>query len=350
MKNVFYFFRISEIGGIEQFFAYLAEKYADWDITIYYRYADPQQLNRLRQYVRVVQYFEGQQITCDNAYFCFNRDIINNVHAKKKYLILHGDYAAMVATHQMSKTGLPIENGIDGYFGVSQVVCDSWKKLTGLDCTLVYNPFIKKPKKKILKLVYCGRLTSEKGGDLVNNILRKLENNQIDYILYVYSNVHMFGTKNVVYMGTRLDAGQFLTKDNFDFILIPSKNEGYCYSLVQALANGLPAIITPCPVFKELGCDETNSIQIDFEGNNFEEVIPALYKDYNFKYEPKKDTWNKILVKGKSTYEPDHLVLVQILKQYYDLQLGRTVNKGEKLRMYQERANQIIQSGFGKLI
>ena len=55
MRNVFYFLHINRIGGIEQFFAYLAEKYKDWDITIYYKSGDPQQLNRLRHFVKVIQ-------------------------------------------------------------------------------------------------------------------------------------------------------------------------------------------------------------------------------------------------------------------------------------------------------
>ncbi len=350
MKNIFYFLYLNKIGGIEQFFAYLAEKYKDWDITIYYKIADPKQLSRLRKYVRVVQYAEGQQITCDTAFFCFNRDIIDNVHAQHKYLILHGDYKTMVEQGQLSRSAIPIDDKIDGYYGVSQTVCDSWKALTGIDCKLVYNPFIKKPKKKLLRLVYCGRLSSEKGGNVVNTIIKTLNSKSVDYLLYVYSDVRMFGDKNIVYMDTRIDAGQFLNKDNFDFIIVPSKNEGYCYSLVQALANGLPAIITPCPVFKELGCDETNSIEIKFDGSDFEEVIPLLYKKYNFKYMPKEDTWNEILVEGKSTYKPESTVLVRITNEYRDLQLGRTLHKGDEVEMPMERAYYISAKGFAKLI
>lgn len=350
MKNIFYFFYINEIGGIEQFFAYLAEKYKNWDITVYYRQADPKQLSRLRQFVRAVRYVPGQQITCDNAYFCFNRDIIDNVHAKKKYLVLHGDYKTMVEQGQLTKETIPLDDRVDGYFGVSQVVCDAWKELTGIDCTLVYNPFVKQPKKKILKLVYCGRLSSEKGGDLVNKFTQKLKEKNIDYLLYVYSNVRMFGDKNVIYLDTRLDAGQFLNQDNFDFIIISSKNEGYCYSLVQALTNGLPAIITPCPVFKELGCNETNSIQINFDGSNIDEIIPLLSNEYKFKYEPKQDTWNKVLARGKSTYKPSELVEIKILYDYLDVELQRTVHKGEVISVFKERADYIISKGFAKLI
>ena len=67
MKNIFYFRYINAIGGIETFFYYLAKKYQDWNITIYYLDGDPKQINRLKQYVRVRKY-EGEVIECDKAF------------------------------------------------------------------------------------------------------------------------------------------------------------------------------------------------------------------------------------------------------------------------------------------
>ena len=344
MKNVFYFHTISPIGGIEQFFAYLAEKYRDWDITIFYKFGDPAQVHRIQRYVRCVKY-TNQTIECDTVFFCFNREIMDKVHAKKKYLVLHGDYLTMVKQGQLSEQFLPRDDRVDGYYGVSQVVCDAWKELTGLDCKLVYNPFIQKPKKKLLKLVYCGRLSSEKGGDLVNKFLAKLNEHKVDYLLYVYSNKRMFGDEHIVYLDTRIDAGQFLTKDNFDFIIISSKNEGYCYSLIQALANGLPAIVTPCPVFKELGCNDKNSICIDFDGENIDSIIPLLNNDYSFTYTPKEDTWDKILVPGKSTYRSEDSVLLRCTKAYFDMTLNKAMQIDDVFDTTPERAKLLLTSG-----
>ena len=47
MKNLFYFRKISRIGGTEQFLYEIAKKYHDWDITVYYDEADKDQLKRL---------------------------------------------------------------------------------------------------------------------------------------------------------------------------------------------------------------------------------------------------------------------------------------------------------------
>ena len=77
MNNVFYFYNINKIGGIETFFYYLAKKYKNYDITIYYQVGDLAQIKRLSQYVRVKKY-TGEKIKCKKIFFNFNLDIIKN--------------------------------------------------------------------------------------------------------------------------------------------------------------------------------------------------------------------------------------------------------------------------------
>lgn len=344
MKNIFYFSHLNVIGGIEQFFAYLSEKYKDWDITIVYRTGDKKQINRIKKFVRVVK-FSGQQFQCDKAFFCFNTDIKSYITAKEYCLVLHGDYKAMVEQNQLSKDCYIFKEKFDKYYSVSKTVADSWESLTGVPCEVVYNPFVQQPTKKILKFVYCGRLSAEKGGDTVNEFLHALDTRNIDYILYVYSNKHSIEGNNVVYLNTRLDAGQFLNKDNYDFILISSKNEGYCYSLIQALSNGLPAIVTPCPVFTELGVNKTNSILLQTDCSNVEEVIEkALTKNFEFSYAPKDDTWDKVLAKGKTTYSYKE-VEICATANYLDMEIDEHIKVGARYKVTKERAEQII--GFG---
>ena len=343
-NNVFYFSHLNEIGGIEQFFAYLAEKYQDKDITIVYRTGHKSQINRLSKFVRVVKY-DGAEIQCKKAFFCFNIDIRNKVIADEYILLLHGDYLEMVRQGQLSKTNPIFAQSFDKYYGVSQTVCDGWKQLTGKDCEVLYNPIIKYPPKKLIKLVYCGRLTPEKGGDLITKFLTALDDKKVDYRLYVYSNKKPFDNPNVVYLNTRLDAGQFLNKHNYDYIIVPSKNEGYCYSLIQALSNGLPAIVTPCPVFKELGVNNKNSITLNFNGSNCDEVIEKMLNTtFNFKYEPLQDRWNDVLVDAKSTYD-NSVVEITSVKRYFDLDLGKSIAPNTSYTVLHYRAKQLIDAG-----
>lgn len=154
MKNIFYFRYLNKIGGIETFFYNLARKYQKNDITIYYDKGDKNQIDRLKKYVRTKKY-RGEHIKCDKAFFCFNLDIIENVEAKEYCQILHGDYKAMNILPAMNKK-------ITKYYGVSKLVCDTFKEKTGIEAETLYNPLLIDKPKKILNLISATRLTKEK--------------------------------------------------------------------------------------------------------------------------------------------------------------------------------------------
>lgn len=151
--NVFYFHFINSIGGVESFFYYLARKYHDRDITVLFSKGSREQIKRLRKLVRVKQY-RGEKIICDKVFFNYNIDLIDSIEAKEYYQIIHADFEALKKK--------PLIHPKLKYIGVSQIVCDSFKRLTGKDIELIYNPFIIEKPKPILKLISATRLTHEK--------------------------------------------------------------------------------------------------------------------------------------------------------------------------------------------
>ena len=116
--NIFYFANINSIGGVESFFYYLARKYEDRDITIVYKTGDPRQIARLSRYARVEKY-RGQEIYCERAFFNYNTDIIEHVHADKYCMIIHSDYKARGIIPNTPEQ-------IDEYLGVSKHVCKTF--------------------------------------------------------------------------------------------------------------------------------------------------------------------------------------------------------------------------------
>lgn len=75
-----------------------------------------------------------------------------------------------------------------------------------------------------------------------------------------------------------------------DFLIQLSDNEGYCYSVIEALTNNIPVIVTPVPVFKELKINEKNSIILNFDCSNLDEVINKIQtKKFNFTYKAPED-------------------------------------------------------------
>ena len=246
-NNVFYFSNINSIGGVETFFHYLAKKYQDYDIAVFYKTGDLQQIKRLQKYCFCKQY-KGEKIKCKKAFFNYSKDIIDNIQADEYIEIIHRDVKALGEWK--------IHPKITKFIGVSKLCCDSFKEVTGKDCELIYNPIILEKPKKVLKLISATRLTKEKGKDRIKNFLIQL-----------------------------------------------SDDESYCYSVVEALSVNTPVIVTDCPVFKELGIENgKNGWICDFDMSNVD--AEKIYNTkLNFKYEPPQDTWGEELFKGKKEYK-----------------------------------------------
>ena len=123
-----------------------------------------------------------------------------------------------------------------------------------------------------------------------------------------------------------------------DFLVQLSDNEGYCYSIVEALNLGIPVVVTPIPVFKEIGLNDTNSITLEFDCSNVMAVAEQIAnKDFFFKYTPIEDSWDKLLIPGPSKYQQElnTKYLVKATEEYgkrhiRDKELGFRPEPGHK--------------------
>lgn len=177
--NIYYFYYINAIGGTETFLYQLAKKYCNYDLTIVYIYADEKQLERLRKYVRCVQ-FVGQEIYCKKAFFNYGTDIINHVHADDYYLVIHADYAAIAKRNAGFRAEFPSQ--INHFIGVSQLACDSFTKITGKPCELSYNPIEITQPRKVLNLISATRLSKEKGKKRMEQLAAALDAANIPFL------------------------------------------------------------------------------------------------------------------------------------------------------------------------
>lgn len=329
MKNIFYFNTIAPIGGIETFFYQIAKKYSKNDITIYYKHGNEKQINRLKQYVRVKRY-NGEHINCEKAFFNFNLDIIDNVTAKEYIQILHGDYI---------KLGIRLQAHpkINKYLAVSEVAKKGFEENTGIAADVVYNPMAVEKPKKMLNLISATRLTYEKGKERMVKLAKIFEENDIPYQWLVFTDdTNTINNPNIIYMKPRLDITNFVA--NADYLVQLSDSEAYCYSVVEALSVGTPVIVTDMPVMKEIGVTKSNGFILDFDLKNV--PVKEIYEsNLTFKYTPKKDTWDKILAKGKTTYKP---YKVRATKEYEqrnisDSELGFKPNEGYEFIVEEER-------------
>lgn len=340
-SNAYYFAYLNRIGGIESHLYYIGRKYGHLDIIVFYRNADRTQLDRLKKYIRCIQLGKNDKIVCKKLFCCFNRDVLDQTIAEERYLVLHGDYRDMLERGQISRSNLPLDDRIDHYIGISQHVCDAWEELTGIKAQNVYEPVILDKVDKPLMLVSATRLTKEKGWERMVRLAQILDENDVNYMWFIYSNKDVNPTKNMVICEPRLDITDKL--GCFDAFVQLSDNEGFCLSVVEALLRKVPIIGTDLPVFREIGLDDSNSILLKHDMSDVPvDRIRNIHK-LKVNYSAPNERWGDVLVREKRRNEK---IRVKAMPDYrkkgiFDTFLGRIPDPGDEFIVDRDRFYEI---------
>ena len=327
-KCIFYFHTINQIGGVETFLWYISQLY---DIEVYYKEGDIKQLERLSTQCPIHKY-RGGRIQCDKAFFNYNPDIIDMIDANEYIGIVHTDY-------KRCEFSPCLHPKITKWIGVSQLVCDSFKEITGLECELIYNPVvIDKNALKPLIIVCACRLTKEKGKDNIITLAKRLTEKGKPYLIIVFTNdkdrKHEINNPNIVYADPQLDIAPYLKIANWVFV--SSKTEAYGYTPVEASILGIPTLLMNLPIWKELGFKDNENCLIIDDINTFD--LEKLWNTkLEFKYEPPKSNWSKYLPK-KTKYNPNKLVNVKAKADYDDVELKKHITYNEEFEVTIKRA------------
>ena len=341
-ENMFYFYYLNDIGGVESFFYYLAKKYNN--MTIIYNETSPEQIKRLSKYVEVRKY-NGQKIKCKRAFFNYNPVIINNVEAEEYIEVVHCVYS------ELEDVPVPIMHPkFTKYIGVSKVACDSFTKLTGLPCECIYIPVEVDKPKKVLFLVSATRLSDEKGKEnmeILGDLLNKL--NQPYFYLVFTNDTLPINNPNIIYMNPRLDISPFLKKA--DFVVQLSNTESFCLTINEALLLGTHVLITDLPVYKELGIkDGIHGYIVKDKLKGFN--VKKLYEDLpDFKYNVPKSNWDQYL-DNNGKYNPNEIVKVRPIVEYIDIEKNKRMipNKTRPFSVKQSRATYLSDLGFVEVV
>ena len=359
MKNIFYFKRISAIGGTEQFLYEIAKKYKNYDITIYYDDADIKQVNRIKQFVRIKKRIPGEIVKCEKAFFNFNIDMIDDVEAEEYYFVSHANYEELNRIHGGYIP--PIDHPkLTHYIGVSQFSTDmlnEYAKKIGKEPKTVkcYNPLTLEPKQKVLHLVSACRLDDKvKGGERTLRLIDALDRyclvNNRNYMWTIFTNPTKIkvNSPNVAFMKPRIDVRPYIA--DADYVLQLSNNmETYCYTVNEALGYGVPVVTTPLTIMQELPVTENEHITLDWDCSNVDEVARLIFeKDVTpFKYKIPTCNWGKFLAKGKSTYNPEKKYKVRATDAYrknnaVSIELGFIPPMGYEFEVDETRLQEVL--------
>lgn len=149
----------------------------------------------------------------------------------------------------------------------------------------------------------------------------------IPYLWTIFTNdFRAIKNDNIIYMQPRLDIIDYIA--NADILVQLSDCEAYCYSVVEALSVGTPVLVTDLPVYHEIGLKNgENGFLVDFDLSNLN-ITDIYNKTLKFKYQPKEDSYKKILVNTPSIYkkELETFVKVQPIKTYFDLEKNKWIH------------------------
>ena len=88
-------------------------------------------------------------------------------------------------TDRSANKNLPVDERVDEYLGVSELVCTSWQKLTGIKAKNVYEPVILNKCERPLMLVSATRLTKEKGWSRMKALAEQLDRSGVNYLWFI---------------------------------------------------------------------------------------------------------------------------------------------------------------------
>ena len=251
--------------------------------------------------------------------------MIDDVEAEEYYFVGHANYEELGYKPQVDHKKLT------HFIGVSQFSTDKldeWCERLGVNTKAIrcYNPLTLETKEKLIHLVSACRLDDKvKGGErtlkLIEALDRYCNKTGRHYIWTIFTNPTSIkiNSPNVVLMKPRVDVRPYIAEA--DYVLQLSNDmETYCYTINEALGYGVPIVVTPLSILKELPITDNEHLILDWNCNNVDEIARQIFEKEvkPFKYIPPEDEWNKLLAEGKSTYkeEKEMKYLVEATNKY----------------------------------
>lgn len=339
------------IGGIETFIYNFCMNMKDYyDIIVLYDDMHISQINRLKKEVCVLKNNPLRRIICDTLIINRITDCApSNVSFNKKIQMVH-------SCKLENYYKIPTDN--DYVVPVSEVAYNSYNTNIN-NCNVINNLTYNSKPNKILKLISGTRLTFEKGEERMIKLAKKLKDNDIPFMWYMFTEKHLKeNVDGIIYMKPTLNIRDYIA--DCDYLVQLSDSEGFCYSIVEALELGVPVITTPITVLDEIGFkDKKHGYIVPFNMSVSKDLINDIYNNIpkiNYKYNNKKriDEWRKILGDTVPThsyfYDEEKSVKVRCVSKYYSTLLKKDVYVGEVFEVLQDRADALVNAGVAVVI
>lgn len=333
-------------GGVETFVYEIVKKYKNLDIAVVYKTADKNQLKRLRRYCPTYKH-NDESIYCKVAIINYDVSIIDYIKEGKIYQVIHGDYE-----NPAYKWKPPTHKRITSYIGITNHICESFKRITGKENIILgYNPLTIESDKPLI-LISATRLSPIKGKDRMIKLANALDKENVNYIWLIFTNdTEAIDNPNIVYMKPRLNLQGFIK--TADYLVQLSDTEACSYAINEALYQNTAIIATKLPYLDEIGVkDGVNSYLMDFDCSNIDYIVKNIKNVPKFKFNQLKDSYGKILQKSKSKYQEyiNQKVAVECIQIYDDIKLNKRMKPRDVFYVTLKRAYELVDLGLVKFV
>lgn len=338
LSLIIYYHYIYKIGGIESWIYNMCQHLnAYYNLTVLYDHGDIKQLKRLDKITRVIQRDINKTYECDVILYASHLNAYpDNIIANKKISVVHSDYTYY-------------KDLIDNYIigdRADQIVCVSdraalsLKEVCNKESIVIPNILNNKNKtNKILHLVSFTRLSKEKGYDRMCILINMLKKKNVKFDWKIFSDIDNFNIEKiqcpeVIFMKPTLDTYDYIV--DADYLVQLSDTEAFCYSVHEALQYGTPVLVTDIDVFKNVVKNGYNGYKFDLNMSNVDIYTLINNIPNNFKYDDKiqeiKSQWFSVIGKPiECDKDIDReKVKVEVISEYYDLELNKFMKIGDK--------------------
>lgn len=364
MKVILYCSHFYKIGGIETFAYNFAKRLCKiYDLTVVYETGDPDQISRIRKHCKIEKYV-GQEMETDVVIYAtaWGARPIEKIKAKKKYQMIHADWEQF---NLRTNIAFKFQDGIDGYVAVSKQASVAFEKMYGVKSQVIYNLLDLEQKiDKVLIFITASRIGQEKGFERMAIMADKLRQKGKKFIWWVFGDIPSPSYKErvvellgkypeFVIMPPRLDILGYIKRA--DYLVQLSDTEAFCYSIYEALQLGTPCIVTEFPsAFEQVTPGENGYIvKFDLSDLDADKIFDEIPNKGGFVEKSTEKDWIDLIGEPEEAppeYTAPQYTVLEVLKNYRDVLVGRSMVVGERFEATLERAETLKKAGFAKEI
>ena len=341
-KVILYINQLNIIGGIETFIYYFARLMKHKDVALVVGNIDESLKRKYERYMKVYEYTTRDKYSCDTLILVRILDKTPaNIECNQSVQMVHACRTSP-AWH--------IRQTSDFIVNVSEASKKSFGN-EAKDGIVIHNPIITDNPRAMI-LVSATRIPAPDKGqneERMRKLADMLNDAKIPFLWFNFSDGSIPNPpRGMINVGRDEDIRPYIASATY--LVQLSDSEAWSYSILEALTQNVPVIVTDFPSAHEMGIkDGANGyilpFDMDFDVNKLKKVPKFTYLYDN---EPIKKQWEKI-IDHKTKARKREMWDVVILQQYNDLELGRLMHPGEVVAMPKERAKQIISLGYGKV-